>query len=76
MQMSLLYHFGVLTPSVEISGRMPSAFKELCCLINSNSAMYQNELDSEPESTDAGTEDGKNAEDKKPNVQECLQIPH
>ena len=31
---------GCQAPSVEISGMMPSAFKELCCPINSNSSKY------------------------------------
>ena len=77
MQVSLLYNFWVLTPSVEISGRMPSAFKELCCPINSNSAKYHEAVtyttDSEPESTDTGTQDCKDAEEKEAkNVYEYL----
>ena len=47
---------------------MPSAFKELCCPINSNSAQYHvNQLltiISEPESVDTDTQDGKEGGEK------------
>jgi len=58
--------FWILTPSVDVSGKMPSVFKELCRPINSNLAQIMSQLPiiSEPKPADADAQDDKDEGEK------------
>ena len=75
--MSLLYRFWTLTPPVEVSGKMPSVFKELCRPINSNSAQYHESATYHhlgARVSDIDTQDGKDGGEKEAEMRMFLSI--